>query len=88
MLTHSRWLLNQTIAWFAGFHVKEYPALKDLGEGRKTVKIIWKILSFFHLRDRCERCHGTKGGVWGNECLVGGEILCDYCHAFDLEHKQ
>jgi hypothetical protein len=31
-------------------------------------------------RDRCETCDGTQG-VRGNENLVGGTVLCDYCHA-------
>lgn len=30
-------------------------------------------------RDRCEECHGEKGGVPGNENIVDGRVLCDYC---------
>ena len=35
-------------------------------------------------RDNCELCHGEKGGVLGNENIVGatgGIKVCDYCHA-------
>ncbi len=31
------------------------------------------------IRDNCERCAGTKGGVPGNENRVGGRVLCDDC---------
>lgn len=35
-------------------------------------------------RDNCEICHGSKGGVKGNENVVDGKIICDYCHAEQL----
>lgn len=31
-------------------------------------------------RDACEECHGAKGGTPGNENVVDGRVLCDYCH--------
>jgi hypothetical protein len=31
--------------------------------------------------DRCVNCGGVRGGVPGNENLIDGKILCDYCHA-------
>jgi hypothetical protein len=34
--------------------------------------------------DRCEKCKGAKGGVFGNENIVRGRILCDYCHAEEM----
>jgi len=37
-----------------------------------------------HPLDQCERCKGTRGGVYGNENIVEGVTLCDYCHADDL----
>lgn len=30
--------------------------------------------------DTCEFCGGLKGGVAGNENLIGGITTCDYCH--------
>lgn len=30
-------------------------------------------------RDNCERCKGSRGGVLGNENVIGGVVLCDYC---------
>lgn len=38
------------------------------------------------MRDGCEICHGSQGGVQGNENrLDDGTIVCDYCHAFWLK---
>ncbi|HEV8364597.1 MAG TPA: hypothetical protein VGQ52_13870 [Gemmatimonadaceae bacterium] len=34
--------------------------------------------------DDCSRCHGERGGARGNENVVDGVLLCDYCHADDL----
>ena len=31
------------------------------------------------VRDNCENCRGAKGGVPGNENVVNGRTLCDYC---------
>jgi hypothetical protein len=31
--------------------------------------------------DACQVCNGTKGGVAGNENIIGGKVVCDYCHA-------
>ena len=30
--------------------------------------------------DNCQICHGSKGGVKGNENVINGVIVCDYCH--------
>ena len=30
-------------------------------------------------RDNCEICHGEMGGVKGNENLIDGKRVCDYC---------
>jgi hypothetical protein len=37
-------------------------------------------------RDNCELCHGTRGGVPGNENRVDGKVICDYCHAAPVAH--
>lgn len=31
--------------------------------------------------DKCQICYGSNGGVPGNENIVDGKIMCDYCHA-------
>ncbi len=36
------------------------------------------------MRDKCEFCLGAKGGVPGNENIIGGVIVCDYCDALLL----
>jgi hypothetical protein len=32
-------------------------------------------------RDACQVCDGERGGTPGNENVVNGVIVCDYCHA-------
>jgi hypothetical protein len=29
--------------------------------------------------DNCETCFGALGGVRGNENVIGGKVICDYC---------
>ncbi len=32
-------------------------------------------------RDNCQVCLGDRGGILGNENIVNGILVCDYCHA-------
>lgn len=38
-------------------------------------------------RDSCEICKGHNGGVPGNENVIEGKTVCDYCHAVLLGWK-
>lgn len=38
--------------------------------------------------DGCDFCHGAKGGVPGNEQVVGGYTMCDYCYIIFLTARQ
>lgn len=35
-------------------------------------------------KDACTVCHGANGGVPGNENIVNGVLMCDYCTAADM----
>lgn len=35
-------------------------------------------------RDACSICQGANGGVPGNENVIEGQLVCDYCHAETL----
>ena len=35
--------------------------------------------------DNCQVCHGENGGVKGNENIIDGIVMCDYCH---IEEKK
>jgi hypothetical protein len=37
--------------------------------------------------DNCEVCKGENCGVRGNENIIDGVTMCDYCHAKTLEGK-
>ena len=30
--------------------------------------------------DNCQICHGARGGTKGNENIIDGIVMCDYCH--------
>lgn len=36
-------------------------------------------------KDACEICHGESGGTPGNENIIEGKVVCDYCHAKMME---
>ena len=38
--------------------------------------------------DNCEVCFGKSGGVCGNENIVDGVVMCDYCTAKDMNKKK
>jgi len=51
---------------------------------------LWLLLPesmFRRLRDRCQVCFGTRGGVRGNENVIEVEghkvVMCDYCSSID-----
>lgn len=56
-------------------HVLEY--LK----GRDVPSMGMWTLDFFGEVDDCQICHGEEGGVQGNENLINGVRVCDYCHS-------
>ena len=35
--------------------------------------------------DNCEVCKGVKGGALGNENIVDGVVMCDYCHSESMK---
>ena len=37
--------------------------------------------------DDCEICRGMRGGVPGNENIVGGRVVCDYCHVTAMREQ-
>jgi hypothetical protein len=38
-------------------------------------------------KDGCKLCLGSKGGVPGNENVVGGVVVCDYCTSILMDMK-
>lgn len=53
---------------------------------KRTSPRLQKILD--SLKDGCEICGGAKGGVPGNENIIDGKRVCDYCHAEMLEKQK
>ena len=48
------------------------------------VKNIQGVIDRYLSKDNCEICHGEQGGVRGNENVVDGKLICDYCHSKNL----
>jgi hypothetical protein len=42
----------------------------------------------YAVRDNCVQCGGRKGGVPGNENIVNGRRVCDYCHAAAPDRRE
>lgn len=41
---------------------------------------LWCLLmEWLGVKDRCEACHGQRGGAYGNENVIDGHVLCDDC---------
>lgn len=38
--------------------------------------------------DKCEFCLGIKGGALGNENVVDGVVVCDYCTVILMDMKK
>lgn len=39
-------------------------------------------------KDKCRFCRGTKGGMPGNENVIGGVVVCDYCTSLLIDIKK
>lgn len=93
------WAMIEADNELAGEPLKdEEVALSFMGSGassRVTVGQIRKMLDAIYQTkdgkplpgDNCEICHGRKGGVRGNENVIDGKVVCDYCHA-DGSYKE
>lgn len=36
--------------------------------------------AYLYEPDNCEICEGRRGGMKGNENIVDGIVMCDYCY--------
>ena len=78
--------------WFAqnvGFHKRlcqdtaAWNAAGNLSWKFKPMKLIgwiWRLLP-----DKCEMPGCCRQGVRGNENIVAGKVMCDYCHSAYLD---
>lgn len=51
-----------------------------------VTEVLLKVMS--QEKDRCQICKGSKGGVRGNENVIDGKLVCDYCHADMVLNQQ
>jgi len=44
------------------------------------VRIFWVwLMVIIGARDRCEICSGSQRGIYGEERIVDGKMMCFYC---------
>lgn len=52
-----------------------------VGQIRKMLDVIYQCEDGYPIPKHCEICNGKKGGVPGNNVIINGKRVCDYCHA-------
>lgn len=61
------------------FHMRE--KLEHVTRERDALRSHEHLADVTRIRDACQVCKGWRGGVPGNENIVRGVTMCDYCSA-------
>lgn len=67
--------------WMAKLEWVNVPGHPEFGSAYLAVESVYHTTNPL---DKCDVCHGLRGGTPGNENRVGGRLMCDYC---DHEHS-
>lgn len=62
---------------FSEFKPSDYWTVYDDEDG--TVLAHGTLAEIEQVPDRCQTCHGKRGGMLGNENIINGAMMCDYC---------
>ncbi len=60
-----------------------WPTLRHATRRRKLARLMGDLEPEL---DNCQRCLGIYGGVRGNENVIDGRVLCDYCSVEIIGH--
>ncbi|AFU88222.1 hypothetical protein CcrColossus_gp352 [Caulobacter phage CcrColossus] len=71
-------------SYYEGCSVDEAIGKWEATPGRTLEDVLHVLRTRTRLRDDCSICQGRSGGVPGNENVIGGKLVCDYCHAADM----
>jgi len=66
------WLLGRNNDGRGELRYIRPPLLKNLVSTKEGI-------TWHPSKDNCSICHGEKGGVKGNENIIDGKLICDYC---------
>src|ERR1700693_4118308 len=55
-------------------------------KARKRKQVL--AVRYMPIGDHCDLCLGARGGVRGNNVIVQGKKLCDYCHADTMPSRR
>jgi hypothetical protein len=67
--------------------VKKYFPNAEITNSKDGTGDDWHRLSGSFNPDNCQICSDDRDGIDGNENIVGGVIMCDYCSADDSSKK-
>lgn len=73
-LSFREWLLGRNNDGRGQIHRHKLPLIKNLVNTKEG----W---TWQPTKDDCEICKGASGGVKGNENIIEGQVVCDYCSA-------
>lgn len=83
-----RVVLNRIAAalpnYYQGDDPDETVGAWESASGRTLEDVLHVLRTGTRLRDDCSICQGRSGGVPGNENVIRGKLVCDYCHAADM----
>lgn len=90
------WILDYDRDKYVNVEVVGVPGVQSIKRGYvyKTAARAGEGTCFSHeelcklLKDDCEVCDGKRGGALGNENIVDGTVMCDYCHADHIQAKK
>ena len=63
------------------YRIRAISDMRLAGRNRKLKAGEITLVPKYAVRDNCSSCNGEKGGVPGNENIINGCQVCDYCHA-------
>ena len=86
---HAAKVRQVVVDFFANYKGELRPTLEELNteldkhfrRGSDSMFVEWLNEQglYSQLRDHCTVCNGKSGGVLGNENVVNGVVMCDYC---------
>lgn len=84
---HSARVVYPDIVEAAAIAAKDYCARYGYDHTRSALQsiITEEFMKAFKLRDNCEICSGSRGGAPGNENIIKGVVMCDYCSSDALQ---
>ncbi len=66
------------------WHITQVIKHADGSEDMVSRRMLERDYELIEARDKCQFCLGHKGGTPGNENVIGGVVVCDFCTALHM----